>query len=63
MSLSVPADPQSIMSPLLGAVPLGPDEPELFSEAMGRILHRLAQGSAGQSGQATCTDRLASPNQ
>lgn len=27
--------------PTLGTVPLGPDEPELFAEAMERILVRL----------------------
>jgi hypothetical protein len=43
--MSQPALPphgtQSISVPALSAVPLGPDEPELFADAMERILKHL----------------------
>jgi len=35
--------------PMLGTVPLGPDEPELFTDAMGRILDHL-NGDAFDAG-------------
>jgi len=68
MPLPVPAESRSVGSPIWATVPLGPDEPELFSDALQRIIHRLEQVSAeqvsaGQPGQATWSDRLASPNQ
>jgi len=36
-----PHAPQSVTLPTLGTVPLGPDEPELFTNAMVRILEHL----------------------
>jgi len=43
MSQSAPSpySLESISEPLLGTVPLGPDEPELFASAMERILEHL----------------------
>ncbi|HEY6797624.1 MAG TPA: hypothetical protein VI248_23365 [Kineosporiaceae bacterium] len=41
-SLLPPHGVQSVTVPTLGAVPLGPDEPELFAHAMKRILEQLS---------------------
>jgi hypothetical protein len=38
----MPSSPPPDALPGLGTVPLGPDEPELFSDAMERILRHLA---------------------
>jgi hypothetical protein len=47
--------------PMLGTVPLGPDEPELFTDAMERILRYLTDGPSsltpalpGQQAGALC---------
>lgn len=59
--MSQPASPTDGL-PTLGTVPLGPDEPELFTDAMERILHHLGSQQNGrrsgslpsrQFGQAT----------
>jgi len=52
----------AIELPTAGTVPLGPDEPELFADAMGRILDHLgsdafAAGDAGQTGATGPTGR------
>ena len=59
-----------------GTLPLGPDEPELFTDAMRRIITHLEQddhrrrqaqprtpATRPAPAQTTWTDRLASPNQ
>lgn len=59
--MSQPASPTDGL-PTLGTVPLGPDEPELFADAMERIILHLGSPSHGrrakplpgrQPGQAT----------
>jgi hypothetical protein len=52
----LPTGEISVELPSFGTVPLGPDEPELFTDAMERILDHLG-------GQATSMDRFARPNQ
>ena len=44
-----PAGVPVVELPMLGTVPLGPDEPELFTDAMGRILDHL-NGDAFDAG-------------
>jgi len=53
-----PPDPQrpagpSVGMPLFGTVPLGPDEPELFTDAMERILDHLLGGRQSPRHRAT----------
>jgi hypothetical protein len=53
--------PTSDGLPNLGTLPLGPDEPTLFTDALRRILRHLDDDGAGR--QATWIDRFARPNQ
>jgi len=45
--MSQPASPTHGL-PTLGTIPLGPDEPQLFAEAMERIIRRLGEPGASR---------------
>jgi hypothetical protein len=47
--MSQPASPGDGL-PTLGTVPLGPDEPQLFTEAMERIIRHLGEPKASPRG-------------
>jgi hypothetical protein len=47
--MSQPASPNDGL-PTLGTVPLGPDEPQLFTEAMERIIRHLGEAKGSPRG-------------